>query len=97
MVYAQPNICPGEWDTQTPLGFWDTDGSPNLGPMTKRNNNQLKKGGTCRILNFAVLADHREKLKESKKKYKYLDLAWELEKTVEYESDDYNNCNWCFW
>ena len=33
---------------------------------------------TCRIVDFAVLADHRVKLKESKKKDKYLDLAWEL-------------------
>ena len=31
MVYAKPNIYPGEWDAQTPLGFWDTNGSPNLG------------------------------------------------------------------
>ena len=29
---------------------------------------------------FAVLADHRVKLKESEKKDKYLDLAWELRK-----------------
>ena len=21
-VYAQPKICPGKWDAQTPLGFW---------------------------------------------------------------------------
>ena len=25
MVYAQPSIYPGEWDVQTPLGFWDTN------------------------------------------------------------------------
>ena len=30
MVYAQPNICPGEWDTQTLLGFWHTNGLLNL-------------------------------------------------------------------
>ena len=29
-------------------------------------------------MDFAVLADHRVKLKESEKKDKYLDLAWEL-------------------
>ena len=23
MVYAQLNICPGKWDAQTPLRFWD--------------------------------------------------------------------------
>ena len=31
-------------------------------------------------MDFAVLADHRVKLKESKKKDKYLDLAWEQKK-----------------
>ena len=35
MVYAQPRICPGEWYTQTPLGLGDTNGSPNLGQMTR--------------------------------------------------------------
>ena len=29
MVYVQPSICPGEWEAQTPLGFGDTNGSPN--------------------------------------------------------------------
>ena len=32
----------------------------------------------CKIVNFAVLADHRIKLKECEKKDKYLDLAREL-------------------
>ena len=46
---------------------------------------------------FAVLADHRIKLKESEKKNKYLDLAKELKKTMEQESDNYINNDWCFW
>ena len=37
-----------------------------------------KKKRTCKIVDFVVLADHRVKLKECEKKYKYLDLAWEL-------------------
>ena len=40
MAYAQPNICPGEWDARTPLGFWDTNGSPNLGQTTRPCNNK---------------------------------------------------------
>ena len=43
MVDAQSRICPGEWDSQAPLGFWDTNGSPNLGQTTRPNNNQQKK------------------------------------------------------
>ena len=36
-------------------------------------------------MDFAVSVDHRIKLKESEKKYKYLDLVWELKITMEHE------------
>ena len=39
-----------------------------------------KKKRTCKIVDFAVLTDHRIKLKEREKKDKYLDLPWELKK-----------------
>ena len=94
MVYAQPSICPVKWNAQIPLGFWDTNGSPNLGQMTRPSNNQQQKK---RIVDFAVPADHCVKLKESEKKDKYFDLAREREKTVERENDDYTNDNWCSW
>ena len=42
------------------------------------NNN--KKMKICKIVNFAVPADHRINLKESEKKDKYLDLGSELKK-----------------
>ena len=48
-------------------------------------------------MDFAVLVDHRVKLKEREKKDKYKDFARELKKTVEHEGDNYTNCNWCFW
>ena len=35
---------------------------------------------TCRIVDFAVLADYRIKLKESEKRDIYLDLAKEIKK-----------------
>ena len=41
---------------------------------------------TCRIVDFAIPADHRMKLKESKKRDKYLDLARKL-KNMGLESD----------
>ena len=52
MVYAQPRICPGEWDTQSPLGFWDTNGSPNLDQTTrpyynKKTRGNLQNWGLC--------------------------------------------------
>ena len=48
-------------------------------------------------MDFAVPADHRIKLKESEKKDKSLDLAWEWKKTMEHESDNYTNHDWSFW
>ena len=39
-----------------------------------------KKMRNCKIVDFVVPADHRIKLKECEKKYKYLDLARELKK-----------------
>ena len=39
-----------------------------------------KKKRTCKITDFAVLADHRIKLKECEKKDKYFNLARELKK-----------------
>ena len=39
-----------------------------------------KKKILCKIVDFAVPADHRIKLKECEKKDKYLDLARELKK-----------------
>ena len=56
-----------------------------------------QKNRTCQIVNSAVPADHRLKLKESEKRDKYLNLAWELKKTVEHESDGDTNCSWRTW
>ena len=42
-----------------------------------------KKKKICKIVDFAVPADHRINLKESEKKDKYLDLARELKNTVD--------------
>ena len=49
--------------------------------IMRPNNNQQKKG-ICKILDFAVSADHRIKLKECEKKDKYLALARELKKKL---------------
>ena len=78
-----------------------TNRSPNLGQMTRPYNNQQKKKKKkkkkiCKIVDLAVPADHIIKLKECEKRDKYLDLAKELKKTMEHESDDRTNCDWCF-
>ena len=65
--------------------------------IINNNNNNKKKKRICKIVDFAVSRDHRIKLKECEKKDKYLNLARELKKAMEHESDDCTNCDWCFW
>ena len=61
------------------LGFWDTNGSLNLGQMTRPSDSQQKKW-TNRIVDCNVPTNREVKLKENEKSDKYLDLARELEK-----------------
>ena len=72
-----------EEDTRKLLGL--THGSLHLGQKTRPYNNQPKKKKKKRKQNlenvdFAVSVDQRIKLKECKKKDKYLDLARQLKK-----------------
>ena len=62
------------------MGLRHTHGSSNLGQKTRPNNIQQKKKRICKIVDFAVPADQRIKLKECEKKDKYLDLVKELKK-----------------
>ena len=41
-----------------------------------------KRLRNCRIVDFAILADHRMKIKENEKRDKYLDLAIVLLKVI---------------
>ena len=52
------------------------NGSPNLSQKTRPHRNKKKRTG--KNVDVAVQADHRIKLKENEKKYKYLDLAREF-------------------
>ena len=61
------------------MALWHTHGSANIGQKIRPFNNQQKKS-TGQIVDFAVLADHRIKLKEYEKKDKSLDFARELKK-----------------
>ena len=45
---------------------------------------------------YAVFADNRVEIKDSKKTIRYLNLAKELKKkTTEHEGDGGTNCCWC--
>ena len=62
MVYAQPNISPGEWDIHT--DHLISDRRPDLIIINKKRE-------VAEIVDFTVLANHKVKLKESEKKDKY--------------------------
>ena len=97
MVYAQPSTSPkndshkrlSDFDIQT--DHLNSARRPNLIIINK------KKTRICKIVDFAVPAVLRIKLKECEKRDKYLDLARELKKTMEHEGDKYTKCDWCFW
>ena len=75
------NLAPVlENDTHKFLRDFDIHTDHLISARKPNNNNQQKKKRTCKIVDFAVPADHIIKLKESEKKDKYLDLARELKK-----------------
>ena len=86
-VYAQPGACPRKWDFNIQTDHLIPARRPNLIIINKRKR-------ICKLVDFAVPADHIINLKESEKKDKYLDLARELKKTVEHESNNCANCDW---
>ena len=53
---------------------------PYNSQQQKKKKKKKKKKRICKIVDFAVPADHRIKPKECEKKDKYLDLARELKK-----------------
>ena len=61
------------WDFDIQMNYLISARQPDLIIINKKKR-------TCKIVDFAVPADHRVKLKESEKKDKYLDLAGELKK-----------------
>ena len=65
---------------------------PDLIIINKKKEKKEKKKRTRKIVDFAVLADHRIKLNEYEKKDKYFDLARELKKTMKHEGDNYTSC-----
>ena len=88
MVYAQPSTYPRN-DTHKLLWDFDVETDPLISARrpnhiiinnNNNNNNNNKNKRIFKIVNFAVPADHRIKLKEYEKKDKYLDLARELKK-----------------
>ena len=95
MVYALHNPASVQ-DNDTHKLLWDFGIHTDHLISARRSDLKIinkKKKRICRIVHFAVPADHRIKLKECEKKNKYLDLARELKKTMEHEGDNYTSCD----
>ena len=69
-------------ENETHKLLWDFDIHTDQLILTSKTDLIIinKKKRICKIVDFAVLPDHRIKLKEREKKEKYLDLARELKK-----------------
>ena len=87
MLYTQIRICPGEWDAQHSLVFWDKDHllsarRPDLVMINQNQKQKQKKNPkrTIRIMDFAVRADHSVKTKLNKKRARSFIFARELKK-----------------
>ena len=89
-------------ENETHRSFWDfeiqTDHlisvrRPELVIVKKKKKKKNKR--TCCIVDFAIPADQMVKQKENEKKDNYQDLARELKKTTESESDGDTDCNRC--
>ena len=93
MVYTQPRTCPGEWEAQTLLGFWDTNRSPNLGQINRPWNNK-KTTTTKNLPNCGLCCPDWSKIERKR---------WVpgpcsgIKNTVEHERKDYTNWSCCFW
>ena len=57
----------------------------------------VNKKGTCRIVDFAVQADHRVKIKENEKKRQILRSCQRTKKVTEHEGNGDTNCNLSTW
>ena len=80
MVYAQTWICSRKWDAKNSLGFWDTNRSPNPAQTTRHcDDGQQKKKDS---LPYSIITtNHKVRIKESKRRSRYLKLAKELRKS----------------
>ena len=82
MVSTQTRLCPRN-ETYRILSDFEIQTDKSI-PARRSINKKMR---TCKIVDFAVPADHRIKLKECEKKDKYLNLARELKK-------NYGTCRW---
>ena len=74
-------------ENETHKRLWDFEINTNHLILARQPDHIIinKTERTCRVVDFAVTADHWVKLKENERKDQYTDLARDLRKTVELE------------
>ena len=62
----------------------------------KKKKRKKRRERTCRIVDFVDPDDYGVKLKESEKRDKYLDIAWDLNPPpMKHGNNGDTSCNWC--
>ena len=85
------------WDSKIQKYHLIATRRPDLVIVTPPPPKKKWKKRKCRMMEFAVVTDHKVRVKENEKRDKYLVVARELEKTMGDEGDSETNCNWCTW
>ena len=75
------------WDFKVPTDYLMSSRKPDCLIISKKLKN-------CRLVDFALPADHRVKIKENEKRGKYLNLTRELKNAKKHESNGDSNNNW---
>ena len=77
--------------------LWDFEIQTDHLIPARRSNREIvnKKTRTCWLVDIAITADHRVKIKENKKREKYQNLTRGLKKSIKYEGDSDTSFNWC--
>ena len=83
-------------ENETHKILWDFEVQTDHLIPARRPNLVLidKKRKACHLVDSAVPADHRVKMKESEKYQQILETCQRTEKTVENEGEPRTNCNW---
>ena len=81
--------------TQSSLGVWNTNKSPNLGQTTRPSNSQPKKKKKLPNNELSRPGRPQGKIKRNEKRDNFVDFAWELKNNMERETVGDTNCNLC--
>ena len=77
-MFDHTNTIQNPWNYEIKIDHLVLARRPDLVIVIKKEKRKERKNRTCWIVDFAVLVDHRVKIKEIEKRDKYLNVAREL-------------------